>query len=145
EERDESRTPIVAGTDRSGPPSPAVGAVIPASPVIWSPTPRIRADPAPAVVIRVDPATCSIRGPARFHTRDPNVTIRSVVHPAAVRIERFRTINIRAHITRTDRAFDIAVALVAPAVELIVRNVVANLNLRIRIGAAGNHCPPRPQ
>src|SRR5205823_5840590 len=84
---DQRGRPIVMPAVHAGIPAPAA-IPEPAAVVIRRPSPRIGADPSPAIPIFPDPTAMPIRRPAGIHrSGPPNVTVLGNIAPRAVGIE----------------------------------------------------------
>ena len=77
-----------ASPRRSRYPEPAACAVSPSAVVMGGPSPDVVPDPRPAVRRDGGPVAVEVRPPARSHCGIPDVSIRSLVTPRAVLIER---------------------------------------------------------
>ena len=117
EERDERRS--IHGPDDHGPRRPRPGAAHedPAAIVIWSPAPRRRVDPRPAVVRIENPSARAVRGPAGGNRlRHPHRAVRGDDSPIAVVIEVIDAVHAGGNVPRADRIDQIVGARVVPAV-----------------------------
>src|SRR5215471_16335776 len=133
EERYQRRAPIMPSINGSRIPAPAVGcAVEPAAVVVWCPAPWIVAHPGPSIPVFPNPAPLTVRRPIRADRRAPNPAVGRHIHPAAVCIKILGAIDVPAHVLRAAGPGKIAVAVFAPAVEVIER--IGGDYLKFRIG-----------
>ena len=108
--------------------------------MIRRPTPGIGAHPGPAIVVFPDPAAILIRRPIGPDIGGlPHRTIIRIVHPLAVLIQILGAADVGADVPVALRTLNIAVALVIPAIEIVVRSGLHDLELRIRSLAARIH------
>ena len=149
DETDQRRAPCGAAVSpcRRTPRPAAVGrAEIPAPVMIGRPTPRLGADPRPAVRPFPGPAPVAIRCPADGDVvRHPDLTVGTVVGPIAV-VPEVAAVDTDVRRRRLrERGEFLVVAIRIERVESVVRDFIAIGKVRIRCRALGDHRRPRPE
>ncbi len=139
EETDQCRPPVIRTIDRTRPPCPAVGSVVPTAVMIRSPAPRIAAHPGPAVIIDPHPAAHLIRSPTGIDRRYPNLTVGRIVDPASVGVQFLGAIDVGVHVASAAGFLQILIATEIPFIPLILSQSRCNLKLGIVSGAASVH------
>src|SRR5438105_4486951 len=113
-------------------PAPAeAGLIEPAAVVIRRPTPGIVADPGPSIPVFPSPAARLVWSPIRAYSGGPpHRAVGFYILPRAVLIEILGAVDSGADILTAGRLQKATVPIVAPAIPLIGRNRIHDLELR---------------
>jgi hypothetical protein len=104
--------------------------------VIRRPTPRLIANPGPAVVRLPDPVAIAIRNPSHRLIRNPDIAIVRLVLPTSVGVQIFGSGVVAVGVLPRLRGVNHVITVAVPAVPIVAVRSVGNLVLSLLSGSA---------